>query len=83
MSGISTVVRRHQRVSKRLIEMMPTEWQEIARIRTRWTAVTGEITEPVEFARVLRWMERKGLVESTNRKPMETEGVLWRRKERG
>jgi hypothetical protein len=82
MSGMKTLVRRHQKMSRQIIELMPTEWQDVARIRMRWTVATGEVAEPSEFSKALRWMERKGLVESTNRKPMETEGVLWRRKER-
>jgi hypothetical protein len=82
MSGMETLVRRHQKMSRQIIELMPTEWQDVARIRMRWTVATGEVAEPSEFSKALRWMERNGLVERKNKKANDIEGVLWRRKER-
>lgn len=82
MNGTVSLARRHAKISKTIAPLLNGEWQEIARIRTRWTIQTGQIAERSQFTKVLRYMQRRGMVESRNENPNDTEGSLWRRKER-
>lgn len=67
-----------------VLSVVDGNWNDVARIRWRFTAKTGRIVDRVEFSRKLRTLERESVVESSKKREGETtEGVLWRRKERG